>query len=778
MGSLLYAQEEDEVELLFTDEYARVLHAAQTPFERSAQFDWSLGWFRYRGLSPEHKAYFINNAKVNSLIDRRIDWNRWGGLNDVTRYHEQALVATPSLYPSQVGGMQRIETDASKQRSPLRLTLSSANRSYRQRIMATGLLDLKAYTLMASGSWRSADKGYYDYSPYQSRSGFLQLSKTSDKGLFRALAMTTYTSRVSPEAHTEEVWSLTNGRFNGSWGFEGQKTFPLKRRVHKHQFYQIELGKALKQHDFSAGLFMYTSSLDKHNLSYQMAPSPFMTYYRYLPSYYRTSPFLESRLIQQHGLYDGIDVERLRTANINSTYARYALIADVKQNNQAGLQFSFSHQDAARNYGVWMQFTKESANFFQRVEDVLDGSYVLNRDLYAQLNLDLRSRSEKKKGDRMTYDYALSAAAFESALFYAKEMKRQRFDAQLFIRNHSASRLRLAVHELYMHEPNESPAPASWDTSFTARASYFPSGSTEWRFRTYLGRLHQSPESFYVNTRYSQYSDRPLADSFMDMGVTYFYKRPGLLFRVQTSYLNHVDGVSNTYFYAETGEWQDLVTQRIRGLRRRSLEWITSLQLDFSSEITLEGVGYILAGSQSTPEEVHLYRDPENASGRLQSHRLELDPKLTYALDGGPNRAFSLGLSYKSPRYWNVTLKSNYLSHAFLGVSWPQQDLEFGKQLVHYGLRPPDQEQLKGLFYINLLLSKSWRIPKGYLQLFASISNVTNAIQPIAGFASSRLMDAQSYAQNQVNQPVFASRYWQSVGRTYFINLSYSFNTL
>lgn len=778
MGSLLYAQEEDEVELLFTDEYARVLHAAQTPFERSAQFDWSLGWFRYRGLSPEHKAYFINNAKVNSLIDRRIDWNRWGGLNDVTRYPEQALVATPSLHPAQVGGMQRIETNASKQRSPLRLTLSSANRSYRQRIMATVLLDLKAYTLMASGSWRSAATGYYDNSPYQSRSGFLQLSKTSDKGSFRALAMTTNTSRVSPEAHTEEVWSLTNGAFNGSWGYEGQKISPLKPRVHKHQFYQIELGKALKQHDFSAGLFMYTSSLDKHNLSYQMAPSPFMTYYRYLPSYYRTSPFLEARLIQQHGLYDGIDLERLRTANTNSTYARYALIADVKQNNQAGLQFSFSHQDAARNYGVWMQFTKERANFFQRVEDVLDGSYVLNRDLYAQLNLDLRSRSEKKKGDRMTYDYALSAAAFESALFYAKEMKRQRFDAQLFIRNHSASRLRLAVHELYMHEPNESPAPASWDASFTARASYFPSGSTEWRFRTYLGRLHQSPESFYVNTRYSQYSDRPLADSFMDIGVTYFYKRPGLLFRVQTSYLNHVDGVSNTYFYAETGEWQDLVTQRLRGLRRRSLEWVTSLQLDLSSEISLEGVGYILVGSQSTPEEAHLYRDPENASGRLQSHRLALDPKLTYALDGGPNRAVSLGLSYKSPRYWNVTLKSNYLSHAFLGVSWPQQDLEFGKQLVHYGLRPPDQEQLKGLFYINLLLSKSWRMAKGYLQLFASISNVSNTIQPIAGFASSRLIDAQSYAQNQVNQPVFASRYWQSVGRTYFINLSYSFNAL
>jgi hypothetical protein len=264
----------------------------------------------------------------------------------------------------------------------------------------------------------------------------------------------------------------------------------------------------------------------------------------------------------------------------------------------------------------------------------------------------------------------------------------------------------------------------------------------------------------------------------MDIGATYFFKKPGLLFRVQTSYLNHFDGVSTTYFYTETSAWQDLVTQRLRGLRMRSVEWAASLQLDLSSEITLEGVGYMVSGSQSTPEEALLYRDPENASGGLQSLRLELDPKLNYALSGGPNRAVSLGLSYKSPRYWNFTLKSNYLSHAFLGVSWPQQDLEFGRQLARYGLKPPNQEQLKGLFYMNLLLSKSWRMPRGYLQLFASLSNMTNTIQPIAGFASSRLMEAQSYAQNQVNQPVFASRYWQSVGRTYFINLSYSFNSL
>lgn len=777
-SSLLCAQEDEEVELLFTDEYARVLHAAQTPFERSAQFDWSLGWFRYRGLSPEHKAYFINNAKANSLIDGRIDWNRWGGLNDITRYPEQSLVATPSLHPSQVGGLQRIETDVLKQRSPLRMTLSSANRSYAQRMMATVLLDLKAYKLMASGSLRSAASGYYDHSPYQSRSGFLQLSKTTDNGSFRALAMTTYTSRVSPEAHTEEVWNLTNGKFNGSWGVENKKSFPLKFREHKHQFYQIELEKALRQHDFSAGVFVYSSSLDKHNLSYQMAPNPFMTYYRYLPSYYHTTPFLEARLIQQHGLYDGVDLKHLRTANTNSAYARYALIADVRQNTQAGLNFSFSHQDATRHYGAWMQLTKESANFFQRVEGLLGGSYVLNRDLYAQLNLDLRSMPEKKIGDRMGYDYTLSAAAFESALFYAREMKRQRFDAQLFIRNHSAQRIRHAVHELYIHESNESPATASWDVSFAARTSYFPNGSTEWRFRTYLGRIHQNPEAFFVSTRYSQHTDRPLADTFLDIGATYFFKKPGLLFRIQTSYLNHFDGVSTTYFYTETSAWQDLVTQRLRGLRMRSIEWTASLQLDLSSEITLEGVSYVLLGSQSTPEEAHLFRDPNNASGGLQSHRLELDPTLNYPLSGGPNSAVSLGLSYKSPRYWNFTLKSNYLSHAFLGVSWPQQDLEFGRQLRSYGLKPPNQEQLKGLFYMNLLLSKSWRTPRGYLQLFASVSNLTNTIQPIAGFASSRLMEAQSYAQNQVNQPVFASRYWQSVGRSYFINLSYSFNSL
>lgn len=774
----LWAQDE-EVDLLFTDEYARVLHATQSPFERSTQFDWSLGWFRYRGLGPEHTAYFVNGAKVNSILDKRIDWNRWGGLNDITRYPETSLYANASLLPSQVSGAQIIRTDTEKQRSTYRLTTSLADRSYNSRIMLTALHKMGKVNLLGSGSLRSAQSGYYTATPYAGRSGFIQLSLDQPSFSVKVLAMNTFTSRVSPEAQTREVWGLTNERYNSSWGYDQSGARPLKPRLHKHQFYQVELARNFNQLKMSAGAFNYFQRFERQNLSYQLAPNPFATYYRYLPSFYASRPFVQSRILQNHGLEKGVDLDRLREANTNSDFARYTLLSDVRDSGQRAVYLSLSLERSSSRIGFWGQYATETSENFQRLDDLLGARHYLNMDLYDGVEYDLNNEPEKYEGDTINYHYTLSARSLELALSYQKSLKHLEFSAQLYTRNSSALRRALARHEFYQLEPETSSQPPAIDAALSMVLEYFKSGNSEWRLRGYLERAHQTAEAHYINTRYSHLSDRPNADAFADIALHYFYKQPQFMLTLQSSILSHYDAVSNTYFFAEAVDWQELVTQRVRGARLEAIEISGSFQYELSTEISLEGAFYLLYDRLHTPESVRLYL-PNNNDLATDSpiYKIDLDPQGHFYGSSGPHRAMSLGLSYRSQNYWSISLKSNYLSHTYIPVSWPQQSEKFRQELKSYGIQDISQERLDGLFYLQFLLSKSWRTPNGYLQLFASLSNITNTVKPIAGYASSRLLSPRDFAANQVYQPVFATKYWQNVGRNYFINLSYSFNSL
>lgn len=777
MGLFAWAQEE-EADLLFTDEYARVLHSSPSPFERSAQFDWSLGWFRYRGLGPEHTAYYLNGAKINSTIDRRIDWNRWGGLNDITRYPETTMVASPSLLPPQVAGAQYVRTDTENQRAPFRLTVSSADRSYASRVMATALNDLGRLKLLTSGSIRSAHSGFYDDTPYKSRSGFIQLSLDRPGVALKALAMSTSTSRVSPEAHTKEVWALAGSRFNSGWGYDEHGRIPLKPRLHKHQFYQFELSKSFKELKWTAGAFGYVQQFERQNLGYQLAANPFATYYRYLPSFYGSRPFLQSRMIQHHALNNGIDLDRLKQANANSAFARYQRISDVRHSKQGAVYSNLSREKLNSRFGLWAQHTYESAAYFQRLDALLGAKYYLNRDLYSDLSYDITTDPIKFEGDKVNYHYRLSAHSLEAAIFKEHSFRQLEIKAQLYARNSWAQRHGLAVHQWHEFEPERSTVAPTLDYSLFFSATFFRSAQSEWRLRGFTDRSHQAPEGYYLNPRYSHFSDMPDADRFFEAAVHYFYKIPELAIMLQTTYLSHYDAISTTHFFAEAEAWQDLITQRVRGTRGSALEFSGGLQYELSTEISLEGAFYLLYNRLRAPESVrlHLPRDTgESAVSRI--HEVDLPVGAIYHSASGPQRAMSLGLTYRSLNYWNLSLKSNYLSHAYIPVSWPQQSSAFKQELAAYGLQPPVQERLQPLFYLQFLLSKSWRTSDGYLQLFVSLSNLTNTVSPIAGYASSRLLNPRDYAADQVYQPVFATKYWQNIGRNYFINLSYSFNS-
>src|SRR5690554_7621727 len=91
---------------------------------------------------------------MNKLYDGRPQWSDWGGLNDVLRNQELTSGLQPSNYNfGGALGTTNMILRASQYREGGRVTYSSSNRSYTNRIMASyssGLLqDGWAYSFMA-----------------------------------------------------------------------------------------------------------------------------------------------------------------------------------------------------------------------------------------------------------------------------------------------------------------------------------------------------------------------------------------------------------------------------------------------------------------------------------------------------------------------------------------------------------------------------------------------------------------------------------------------------
>ena len=212
-------------------------------------------------------------------------------------------------------------------------------------------------------------------------------------------------------------------------------------------------------------------------------------------------------------------------------------------------------------------------------------------------------------------------------------------------------------------EPEISSKAPATDAALSVVIEYFNSGQSEWRLRGFLERAHQTADAHYINARYSHLSDQPNADKFADIALHYFYKQPRFMAMLQSSFLSHYDAVANTYFFAESADWQELVTQRLWGTRLRAMEFSGSFQYELSTEISLDGAFYLLYDRLQTPESVRLYLpNGTDSTGERPIYEIDLDSKGRYFGSSGPHRAMSLGLSYRSQNYWSLSLKSNYLS--------------------------------------------------------------------------------------------------------------------
>jgi len=101
-------------------------------FLNAAAFDFSSTFFRPRGLDNANGKLLINGIEMNKQFNGRPQWANWGGVNDVQRNQEFSRGLSPSDYTfGDLAGSTNLTMRASKYRKGGRVSVASANRSYR-----------------------------------------------------------------------------------------------------------------------------------------------------------------------------------------------------------------------------------------------------------------------------------------------------------------------------------------------------------------------------------------------------------------------------------------------------------------------------------------------------------------------------------------------------------------------------------------------------------------------------------------------------------------------
>ena len=305
--TITLSDDELDNDFIGSDNISGLLSSSLDVFQRTAAFEFSSSFYRLRGLDSDNGSILINGIEMNKLYNGRPQWSNWGGLNDVMRSQELSAGFTPSSASfGGILGTTNINTRASEMSAGGRLTYSSSNRSYTNRLMvsyASGVLKNNwAYTLSLGRRW--GNEGYQDATLYESNSIFISAEKKiNDKHSLNFTGIYAPNRRGKSSPNTQEVYDLKDIKYNEYWGYqEGKKRNSRIKAVEEPIFMLNHFWDVSNKTKLNTNLGLQFGTLGNSRLAFggttqvtttdnQVTfegggrnPSP--TYYQKLPSYF------------------------------------------------------------------------------------------------------------------------------------------------------------------------------------------------------------------------------------------------------------------------------------------------------------------------------------------------------------------------------------------------------------------------------------------------------------------------------------------------------------
>ncbi|GAL66415.1 TonB-dependent receptor [Jejuia pallidilutea] len=805
------------------DNITGLLSSSLDVFQRTAAFEFSQSFFRLRGLDSENGSVLINGISMNKLFNGRPQWSNWGGLNDVMRNQELTTGLAPSDYNfGGILGTTNINVRASKARAGARITYSSSNRSYTNRLMATyasGLLENNwAYTISLGRRW--GNEGYQDATVYNANSFFLSIEKKlSENHSLNFTGIYAPNRRGKSSPNTQEVFDLKDIRYNEYWGFQnGEKRNSRIKEVEEpilmlNHYWNISTKTRLNTNLAYQFGRLGNSRLDNNGTDLVNGipeggganPSP--TYYQKLPSYFeRNFPnnlqfaYLALQEFKDNGQ---IDWNSLYEANILNTQnggnAVYALYEDRVDDTQ----FTFNsivntewNDNVVVNAGINIQ-TLKSENFAE-VLDLLGAETYLDIDQFAEAideaQNDLQNPNRLVgEGDTFKYNYNLFANVVNG--FAQAQFSYNKLD---FFISGSVTSTQYQREGLYQNGAFPNNSLGKGETlnfmGFGAKGGLTYKISGKHLLNINGGYITRAPSlrNTYSNSRENHNVVPNITEEkIMTTDISYVFRSPIVKAKLTGYYTKITDANEISFFFADGigGDNVAFIQEILQGIDKQHIGGELGIEAQVTPTIKLKGVASVGQFTYANNPNLYLTTEADDesvAAGFVDGFKdFGVSNLKNYKIAAGPHRAYSFGFEYRDPDFWWFGATANFFTNTYIDISpltrsanfttdfdgnvFNDYDEDLARELLQ-------QERFDDYMVVNLVGGKSWKIGSKYISVFASVNNLLDEVFKTGGFEQGRNANFRQLRDDKaLKTPVFGSKYWYGRGTTYFLNVNYRF---
>ncbi|MCC6635896.1 MAG: TonB-dependent receptor [Chitinophagaceae bacterium] len=792
-----------------------VLTAGRDPFFSVMSFNFNAFRFKMRGYDGDLNTTYLNGTPMDNLDNGFTPFGLWGGLNDVMRNRDVSLGLRPSTFAfGDIASSSSIDARASKQRKQTQIGYAISNRNYTHRLTVyhgTGI-SKKGWAFVFAGSFRGADEAYVPGTYYNGYSYFIGVDKRFGQkhllslSLFEAPTESGRQSGVVDELRTitgdnfyNPTWGLQNGKKrNANIAKSSQPTFILNDEYRFNNRTTISTSISATWGKRS------TSALDWYN-----APDPRPDYYRYLPSYQLSSELqqqvleamqtnINKRQINWHGLYevnrnsfaaiqDANGIQGNTVAGKRSRYIQEERIIDTRRLNFNSVFNTSVGKNIEMTGGI--SFQSQTNNYYKEVADLLGGEFYVNVNQFAERSFPNNSTANQNdlntpnrilyKGDKFGYDYDITIR--KSSAWLQSVFKFKRVD--LFVAGElSSTQFWRTGYTQTGIFPNNSFGKSDVN-SFN---NYAVKGGVTYKLdgRNYIyangAILTRAPlfDNVYISPRTRDFiQDNTTNESIQTAEAGYVLNAPKIKVRL-TGYFTKIDNQMNVMtFYHD--DYRNFVNYAMSNIDKLHFGLEFGAEAKIMRNVTLNVA--VAAGR-------YYYNSRQDATVTVDNDATVLTKDLIYSqnyrLAGTPQNTFSLGFSYRSPKFWFVSLSANYAANRWLDFNPIRRTFDAVEGL---DITKPNeaairesilaQTKLEDDYTIDFFGGWSWKLPKSfgfkkstYLVFNLGINNLLNNKNIISGGFEQLRFD---YADKNINK--FPPKLYYAYGLNYFGSVTLRF---
>lgn len=673
------------------------LTAGRDPYLNAATFKFNAVRFRIRGYDADLFSTYMNGMPMENLDNGFTPFGLWGGLNDVLRNRDYShgLRATPYGF-GDLGGLNYLDTRASYQRKQTSINYALSNRNYAHRLMVTHStgLNKKGWAFSGSISRRWADEGYVDGTYYDGWSFYAGIDKRfSGKHLLSLVMFATPTENGRQGSSVEEMRDIAGTNYyNPFWGYQNGK----KRNASIARSFQPF---AILTHDWkisdkmslmTAATFgggkRSTTGLDWYN-----AKDPRPDYYRYLPSY-QLDPFFRQQVLDE--LTNDINKRQINWDELyNTNYSSFETINNVNGiagNSVSGRRSRYILEERAINtikYGfnatlnaalrenvtlsAGASFQSQKNNYFKQVEDLLGGEFYVNINQFAERDFPNNNNANQndlntpnrilREGDKFGYDYDINIK--RASAFIQTVVKFRKIDFFVGVEHNYTRFWRHGNYRSGIFPENSFGRSKAYDFyNYSAKGGI--TYKIDGRNYIYANGLYMTRAPFFENafiaprTRDFVQSDLK-SERITSAEAGYVMNAPKVKLRANAYYTMIRNQINVLTFYHD--EFRNFVNYAISGIGR------VHTGAEFGADVKLyKGLSLNAAAAFGR----YLYNSRQRATVTVDNSAAELERGTIIYSENfrvpTPQEAYSIGLDYRSPKFWFLNVNVNFFDHMYL----------------------------------------------------------------------------------------------------------------